>query len=90
MRDDKLIQSLVRGFRIIEILEKSSQPLTLTEIANFSKLNKTDTQRFLRTLCSLGYLNREETKRYFLGTKFLSMGLSFLNTFNRVMRVKPY
>ena len=90
MRDNNYIKSLERGLRILEIFGESSRLLTLTKIANLSNLNKTTTQRFLHTLCSLGYLNREEGKRYSLGTKILSLGFSFLNSSNLRTMVKPY
>ena len=65
MRERDHIKSLGRGLKIFEIFGKASRPLTLTEVANLFNLNKALTQRFLNTLCSLGYLIREENKRYF-------------------------
>lgn len=91
MRDKNYIKSLERGLKILEIFgDSSSSPLTLTEIANAIGLNKTTTQRFIYTLCSLGYLNRDESKRYSLGTKVLSLGFNFLNSFNLRIMAKPY
>jgi len=90
MRDKNYIKSLERGLRILEILGQSSRPLTLTQIANLSELNKTATQRFLYTFCSLGYLNRGENKSYVLGARVLSLGYSFLNSSNLATMSKPY
>ncbi|MFC1820885.1 IclR family transcriptional regulator [Thermodesulfobacteriota bacterium] len=90
MRDNNLIRSLERGLMILETCGAASAPLTLTEIAKLSKLNKATTQRFLHTLCSLGYLNREDSKRYSLGTKVLSLGFNLLNSSNLRSMVKPY
>lgn len=90
MRDNNYIKSLERGLRILEIFGELSRPLTLTEVANLSKLNKTATQRFLHTLSSLGYLNRDENKRYSLGVKILSLGFHFLNSSNLRTMAKPY
>jgi len=59
-------------------------------VANLAELTKTTTQRFINTLSSLGYLNREENKRYFLGTKVLSLGFKFLNSSNLITMARPY
>ena len=90
MRDKNFIKSLERGLKILEILGEVSRPLTLTEIANLSNLNKTSTKRFLHTLGILGYVNRDGSKRFFLGSKNLSLGFSFLNSSNLRKMAKPY
>jgi len=79
MRERNYIKSLERGLRILEILGQSSRWLTLTEIANLCRLNKTATQRFLTTLSALDYIKRDENKKYFLTPKILSIGFSYLN-----------
>jgi IclR family pca regulon transcriptional regulator len=84
------VKSLERGLRILEIFGESSGPLTLTEVANLAKLNKTATQRFLHTLHSLGYLNCNGSKRYSLDVKTLTLGFNFFNSSNLRMLVKPY
>ncbi len=90
MRDKNFINSVERALNILEIFGDSPRPLTLTEVANKAGLTKTTTQRFINTLVSLGYLNREENKRYFLGTRILSLGFQYLNSSNLIMLVKPY
>lgn len=89
MRDRNYIQSLERGLRVLEILGQSSQPLTLTQIAKLGNLNKTATQRFLHTLCSLKYLYRENN-HYVLGSRILSLGYSFFSSSNLAVKSKPY
>ena len=90
MRDKNYIASLERGLKILQVFGESTRPLTLTEVSNVCKLNKTATQRFLHTLCALQYLHRDTNKSYILGTKVLSLGFSFFNTSNLVKVVKPY
>ncbi|MCP4680969.1 MAG: IclR family transcriptional regulator [Desulfobacterales bacterium] len=90
MRDKNHINSVERALNILEIFGNSPHPLTLTEVANQADLTKTTTQRFIHTLVSLGYLNREENKRYFLGTRILSLGFQYLNSSNLIKLVKPY
>lgn len=90
MRDNSHIQSLERGLRILEIIGESSRDLSLTDIARLSGLNKSTVQRFLNTLTALGYVNREENKRYFLGTRVLSLGYYFLDSSSLVGIARPY
>ena len=90
MRDNNYINSVERALLILEILGESPQPLTLTEVANLAKLSKTTTQRFIHTLVSLGYVNRDANKRYFLGTRVLSLGFQYLNSSSLVKMARPY
>ena len=84
------VKSMVRGLNIMELLARSSQPLTLTEMAGQAGITKTTAQRFLNTLNSLGYVKREENKRYTLSPKVLFLAYGFLNTSNLVKIAKPY
>ncbi|MBW1790448.1 MAG: IclR family transcriptional regulator [Deltaproteobacteria bacterium] len=90
MRENGHVKSVERGLKILEILGSSSMPLTLTEVSNRAELTITTTQRFINTLFALGYLNRDENKRYALGTKVLSLGFQFLNTSSLVSMARPY
>ena len=90
MRDRKYIISLARGLKILEIFGESARRLTLTEVASSCSLNKTAVLRFLHTLCTLGYLSRDENKKYHLSTKILSLGFSFLNSSDLRSVCKPH
>lgn len=90
MSDKNSIQSLARGLNILELVAGSPQPVTLTQIANQARLTKTTSQRFLNTLCSLGYLRRGDNKSYVLNTRILSLAHGFLNTSSLVNTAKPY
>ena len=90
MRDNNNIHSVERALKILEIFGDSPQSLSLTEVANLAGLTKTTTQRFINTLCTLGYLIREENKKYFLGTRVLSLGFQYLNSSNLTKIARPY
>lgn len=82
MGDRDHITSLERGLTILETVGASFKPLTLTEVSVRIKLSKTTTQRFLNTLCAVGYLKRDDSKRYALTRKILSLGFNFLTISN--------
>jgi len=90
MRDNNHINSVARSLKILEIFGESSRSLTLTEVSNQTNLAKSTAQRFLDTLLALGYLNREEDKRYTLSTKIISLAFHYLNTSDLASLSKPY
>jgi len=90
MRDRNFITSLERGLKILEILGEASRPLSLTEIANHICLTKTTIQRFLHTLSAIGYVARDENKKYSLTSKVLSLGFNFLNSSTLTKLVRPH
>ena len=69
-----------RGLKILEFFGESARRITLTEVALGCSINKAATQRFLHTFCKLGYLIRDNDKKYQLSSKILSLGFGFLNS----------
>jgi DNA-binding IclR family transcriptional regulator len=55
---------LQRGFAMIEVLVKEERPLTSAEIAELVGLNSSTTHRLLQTLIQIGYVWRDQAKRY--------------------------
>jgi IclR family pca regulon transcriptional regulator len=90
MRDRNYLTSLDRGIHTLEVVGSSFRPLTLTEVANQMGMTKSSAQRFLNTLRSMGYLKRDENKRYALSPKILSLGFNFLNSSTIAKIVKPH
>jgi len=73
------IESLSRGLSILSALSETRSPLNLTELSHRLRLTKSTIQRLTFTLQSLGYVDRDrETKRFRLGPKTLSVGLSVI------------
>lgn len=89
MNNRNYVQSLERAFKILEFFGSSSQGYTLTEVAESCDMNKTAANRFLLTLTELGYIHRDENKRYFLTAKIISLGYGFLNSSNLRTISKP-
>lgn len=82
MSNDQNIKSVIKGFALLELLVRSAEPLTLTEIANELGHTKTTAQRLINTLLGLGYLKRIEGKRYVPGNKVLSLSFQLLQKDN--------
>jgi IclR family pca regulon transcriptional regulator len=69
------VQSLVKGFRILEVFDADREELTLSEIAVAAGLDSGTTYRMLNTLVNLGYLERvPDSRRFRLTLKVLDLG----------------
>ena len=69
------VQSLAKGFRILEAFSADNDAMTLSEIANAARLDAGTTFRMLNTLVDLGYVARiPESRRFRLTLKVLDLG----------------
>ena len=73
------VQSLTRGFSILEALAKSSAGLTLTEVAHRVQLPPSTTHRFLSTLERMGYVYQAgDLGLWYVGLQAFTVGTTFL------------
>lgn len=69
------VQSLAKGFRVLECFSTGAEEMTLSEVAEAAHLDPGTTYRMLNTLVALGYVQRVPgTKRFTLGLKVLDLG----------------
>ncbi len=62
--DQYLVGTLEKGLDVLELLEKSSKPLSIQEISVTTKIQRAAVFRLLCTLAHRGYIERLENKRY--------------------------
>lgn len=75
----RFLGSVEKTFQVLSAFNASRKPMSLTEVARFSGIEKSATQRVLYTLRALGYLRQSETTRlYSLSARMLEFGASFL------------
>lgn len=60
----RLLQSLTRGLRALDILYASDRPLRLTEIADDLGVEKSNASHILKTLVASGYASQDDSRRY--------------------------
>lgn len=69
------VQSLAKGFRVLQTFGDEREDLTLSEVALGAGLDAGTTFRILNTLVDLGYVRRDNrTKRFSLTLKILDLG----------------
>lgn len=73
----KTIQSLAKGFRVLEAFSPSAPQLTITEIAKSTGLDPGTVYRVVNTLSALGYLKKADSSRHYrLTLKILDLGFN--------------
>jgi IclR family pca regulon transcriptional regulator len=73
------INSLAKGLSVLQAFSEADHSLTLSEIANALKANKTTATRLCYTLMELGFIQRDGQRRYHLTPKVLTLGHSCIS-----------
>jgi len=68
------VQSLVRGFELLEAIGDMGGEAGLSELAGRTGLAPGTAHRIVRTLVDLGYLRQLPSRRYTLGARLLRLG----------------
>lgn len=82
-REDKapageFVQSLARGLDVITAFDADHRRLTLSQVAERTRLNRATARRFLHTLMTLGYVAQED-HRFALTPHVMRLGYAFLS-----------
>ncbi|MDD4733169.1 MAG: IclR family transcriptional regulator [Desulfovibrio sp.] len=91
MSEGRVIQSVARALKILELFERTTMDLSVTEIANQLGLSKSTAYGLINTLAQKGYLEQNpRDSRYSLGLKLLRLGGAVQRHSIIVRRAKPY
>src|SRR5947208_13729475 len=75
LSDKNVVNSLAKGFRVLEAFTSDEPELVLAEIARRTTLDNATTFRLLNTLVMLGYVEKvEDTRKFRLTLKCLDLG----------------
>ena len=85
------IQSLARGLQILDILEASSEGVSITEIAERLDIDKSSASRIMKTLANYGYADQSDhTRRYRLGPRLVQLGQHLLRKTSLRDQARPF
>ncbi len=74
------VEALARGLSILELFTRKTPSLSLSEVVKALEINKSMAYRFLTTLETMGYLERDpSTRRYIPSLKVLQLGFRAIN-----------
>ncbi|WP_181445564.1 IclR family transcriptional regulator [Gryllotalpicola protaetiae] len=68
------VQSVVRAFRLLELLAEAHGGLTLNDLGAMVGLPVTTCHRLLKTMASLGYVRQLPSRKYGLGLRLMRLG----------------
>lgn len=86
----QFVQSLSRGFSVLENVCRSETPLSLSELAKKSDLSIGAIQRLSYTLEKLGLLDRDlRTKRFRAGSRMISLALTITSNLELITVAHP-
>jgi IclR family pca regulon transcriptional regulator len=84
------VQSLVKGFKVLEAFTAQEPELTLAEVARRAGLDNATAFRFLNTLVAQGYVLRvADTRLFRLSLKILDLGFNAIARMDLRERVRP-
>ncbi len=85
-----MVETLVRFFKIIDLLENSSE-LRLKDISDKLDIDKSTIHRFLKTLLKYNYIKiNPANKKYSLGLKFLNISTKIIDSIDIRNIAHPY
>lgn len=83
------IGSLAKGIRILELLATKGE-MTVSQVARHFGFNRASSHRFLATLKSLGYVEKNDNNRYQPTFKMLEMGMKVSGQFEIRQVARPF
>ncbi len=85
------VQSVERALKILEVLSKSQEGLSLTDISRKIDLHKSTVYRLLNTLIQEGYVEQNKTTHHYDTTlKLFEMGYGKIQKVDVLSVAKPY
>ncbi len=85
-----MVETLIRFFKIIDLLENSSE-LRLKDIAEKLNIDKSTIHRFLKTLLKYNFVRMNPSnKKYSLGLKFLNIATKIIDSIDIRNIAHPY
>ena len=80
----RTVQSIDRGFTILEAIARSDRPLALAEISRRIGLHTSTTFHILRTLSVLGCIKQDKDRKYRIGSYIYSLAVGATSEINLV------
>ena len=90
LQERLFVQSFAKGLDVIRAFGPERPAMSLPDIASATGITKSAAQRFAHTLLALGYLRKDESKRYSLTPKVIELGYRYLVVDRFLERASPY
>jgi IclR family pca regulon transcriptional regulator len=84
------VGSVEKALRVLTAFDVARRPMRLGEIAQATGLDMSAAQRFTATLESLGFLRKDEFKRYHVTFKVFQLGFAYLQSETSIDTAMPF
>lgn len=90
MQDGKIIQSVSKAMRLLDLLSEAPSPMTLAEISLRTGWPKSSVHGLLATMRENSVVAQDEEGRYMLGIRLFEYGCTLSSSWTIIDKVKPY
>ena len=88
--DDGMVPAIVKAVRIIDYIERHDQGASFSSISENLNIPGSSAYRILKTLVKFDFLSQDESDRFVLGTRFLTLAHSVAKRLNLVILALPF
>lgn len=90
MQEGKIIQSVAKAMKLLDILAASAGPLSLAEISVMTGWPKSTIHGLLSTMRETSVVSQDSEGRYMLGIRLFEYGCTLSNSWNIIETAKPF
>ncbi|HIR50986.1 MAG TPA: IclR family transcriptional regulator [Candidatus Avoscillospira avicola] len=90
MQEGKIIQSVAKAMRLLDLLAASERPMTLAEISTQTGWPKSTVHGLLSTMREFSTVAQDSDGRYMLGIRLFEYGCTLSNSWTIIEIAKPF
>ena len=90
MQEGKIIQSVAKAMKLLDILAATSVPLSLAELSSQTGWPKSTIHGLLSTMRDSSVVAQDEEGRYMLGIRLFEYGCTLSNSWTIIETAKPF
>ena len=90
MQEGKIIQSVAKAMKLLDILAASTGPLSLAEISSMTGWPKSTIHGLLSTMRETSVVAQDTEGRYMLGIRLFEYGCTLSNSWTIIETAKPF
>ena len=90
MQEGKIIQSVAKAMRLLDLVASSNRPMTLAEISAQTGWPKSTVHGLLSTMREFSTVAQDEEGRYMLGIRLFEYGCTLSNSWTIIETAKPF
>ena len=90
MQEGKIIQSVAKAMKLLDILAETSVPLSLAEISTMTGWPKSTVHGLLSTMRESSVVSQDVEGRYMLGIRLFEYGCTLSSSWTIIEQAKPF